>query len=77
MKKNFYCQNKCGEVNFSIDEWNRNYKEIESMPISQSEKDKLIHGEPCTEQCFDCMAVVEETREKNRLVRERQAQNGA
>jgi len=75
--ENFYCQQKCGEVDFSIDEWNKRYLEIEAMPISQAEKDKLIDGEPCEKQCFDCMAIVGETRKKNRLKRESQAQNGA
>lgn len=62
---NFYCQQKCGEVGFSIKEWNKAYKEIMSMPISDHEKQKLIHGEQCTSQCFDCMAIVGETRIKN------------
>ena len=75
--ENFYCQQKCGEVDFSIDEWNKRYLEIEAMPISQAEKDKLIDGEPCEKQCFDCMAIVGETRKKNRLKRESQAQNRA
>lgn len=70
MRTNFYCQQKCGEVGFDIDEWNKNYKEIEAMPIPQAEKDKLIDGEPCKEQCFDCMAIVGETQKKNRLKRE-------
>ena len=75
--ENFYCQQKCGEIDFSIDEWNKSYLEIEAMPISQAEKDKLIDGEPCDKQCFDCMAVVGETRKKNRLKRECKAQNVA
>jgi hypothetical protein len=56
----------CEDENFSIDEWNKSYLEIEAMPISQIEKDKLIDGEPCKVQCFDCMANVGETRLKNR-----------
>ena len=75
--ENFYCQQKCGEVDFSIDEWNKSYLEIEAMPIPQAEKDKLIDGEPCDKQCFECMAVVGETRKKNRLKRECKTQNGA
>lgn len=27
----FYCQNACGEVGFSIDEWNKAAKEVESL----------------------------------------------
>ena len=63
---NYYCQQKCGHIDFSIHEWNKSYLEIEAMPISQAEKDKLINGVPCTEQCFNCMAIVGETRKKNR-----------
>ena len=55
---NYYCQKICGEENFSIDQWNKSYLEIEAMPIPRTEKDKLIDGETCTEQCFDCMAIV-------------------
>ena len=65
MKTNFYCQQKCGNVDFSIDQWNKSYKEIMSMPISKKQKQKLIHGEPCKNQCFDCMAIVGKTRIKN------------
>jgi hypothetical protein len=68
--ENFYCQQKCGEVDFSIEEWNKSYKEINAMPISEEEKQKLIDGEPCKEQCFACMAIVGETQRKNRLIRE-------
>lgn len=66
LNENFYCQQKCGEVDFDINEWNKYYLEVEAMPISQAEKDKLIHGEPCDNQCFDCMGVVGETRIKNK-----------
>ncbi len=69
---NFYCQQKCGHVDFSIEEWNKSYDEIQNMPIKEKEKQKLIHGLPCEEQCFDCMAIVGETRKKNQLIRERQ-----
>lgn len=65
---NFYCQQKCGHVDFSIVEWNKLSKEIDAMPISQKEKDKLLHGEPCKEQCFDCVAIVGETRLKNKAL---------
>lgn len=57
---NFYCQQLCGEIDFSINEWNKAYDEINKLPISQEEKNKLIDGEPCKEQCFNCMAIVGE-----------------
>ena len=63
-KNNFYCQQKCGQVDFDIGEWNESYKEINAMPISEAEKRKLIDGEPCKEQCFDCIAIVGEQRSK-------------
>lgn len=55
---NFYCQISCGQENFSIEEWNKAYKEINAMPISEAEKQKLIHPDPCEKQCFDCIAIV-------------------
>lgn len=63
---NFYCQQKCGEVDFSIEEWNKAFKEIMAMPISEAEKNKLLNGEPCKEQCFDCIAIVGEQRQKSK-----------
>ena len=68
MRNNFYCQKKCGEVGFSIEEWNKYYKEINKMPISEAEKRKLIDGEPCENQCFDCVAIVGETRIKTKAL---------
>ncbi len=65
---NFYCQAKCGHENFSIEEWNKADKEIELMPISENEKDKLRHPDPCKSQCFDCIAIVGDTRIKNKLL---------
>ncbi|MCH7850932.1 MAG: hypothetical protein IH845_04790 [Nanoarchaeota archaeon] len=56
--KNFYCQKKCGDIEFSIKEWNKSYEEIQSMPICEYEKNILIDGCFCFEQCFDCMVVV-------------------
>lgn len=64
--ENFYCQQKCGQVDFSIEEWNKSYKEIQNMPISEKEKRELIDGVPCKKQCFDCIAIVGETRLKNK-----------
>lgn len=65
MKNNFYCQQKCGDVDFDINKWNKAHDEIQKMPISEVEKDKLIHGEPCKHQCFSCIVIVGETRIKN------------
>lgn len=58
MENNFYCQKICGEVGFSIDEWNKDYVELEKSGLSQKEKDAILHPPKCKEQCFDCMAIV-------------------
>lgn len=63
---NFYCQIKCGSVDFSIDKWNKAYKEIQQMPISEDEKRELLNPDHCKEQCFECMAIVGKTRLKNK-----------
>ncbi len=63
---NFYCQIRCGEVDFSIDEWNRAYNEVQKMPISEAAKDKLIHPDPCKAQCDACINVVLDTKAKNK-----------
>jgi hypothetical protein len=60
---NFYCQIRCGEVGFSIDEWNKAYDEVKDM--SEEIQKMVLHPEPCKEQCFACMAIVGETRAKN------------
>jgi len=73
LETNFYCQQKCGQVDFSIDEWNKAYKEINAMPISEEEKQKLIDGDPCKQQCFDCIAIVGERRIKNQKLRDEKA----
>jgi hypothetical protein len=74
---NFYCQQKCGEVDFSIDEWNKAFKYCIDNNLSEEEINKILDGEPCENQCFDCMAIVGERKKKNRLVRESKAQNEA
>lgn len=63
MPKEFYCQQLCCSPDFDINKWNSSYLEIESMPISQNLKNKLIDGKHCKAQCFDCMAIVGKTRE--------------
>lgn len=55
---NFYCQIKCGEVGFSIEEWNESYKELEKLPLTEAEKDAILHPEPCKVQCDACINIV-------------------
>lgn len=75
--ENFFCQQKCGEVDFSIDEWNKAFQYCIDNNLSEEQTNKILDGEPCKKQCFDCMAIVGDTRKKNRLKRESQAQNEA
>jgi hypothetical protein len=69
MRKNFYCQQKCGEVDFSIDEWNRTQEEIKQLTPEQ--KDFVMQATPiCQKQCKECSEIVLETQNKNRAIRE-------
>ena len=54
---NFFCQIKCG-TNFSIKEWNGAFKYTVDANLSEKETSKILEGEPCKDQCFDCMAIV-------------------
>lgn len=60
----FYCQNTCGAVDFSIDEWD----EVEKSVRSLSEKDQqdILFPKSCNEQCFACMAIVGERQAKTK-----------
>lgn len=55
---NYYCQQKCGFEDFDIHEHDALLKEVWAMPITNDEMEKIINGEPCKKQCFDCMAIV-------------------
>lgn len=60
--KNFYCQQLCGFQNFSIEEWNDYNKRCNALGITpEPHRTHII----CKEQCFDCIAIVGETRLKN------------
>ena len=63
---NFYCQNKCGQENFNIDEWNKKFLLGLQMNLGEKEMFKLLDREDCIQQCFDCIAIVGETRIKNK-----------
>lgn len=64
----FYCQNACGEVGFSIDEWNKAYDEVKDL--GEDIIKAVLHPNPCWEdgkpQCFACMAIVGERRNKTK-----------
>jgi hypothetical protein len=70
---NFYCLNTCAggkdfKVNgeFSIEKWNNINDELEKLEVPEDEKMSILFPEQCKEQCFDCMAIVGETRQKNK-----------
>lgn len=62
----FYCQKVCGDVNFSIKEWNEAMKYCDGAGIEGIERDKILNPElfPCNEQCFSCMVIVGKRRLK-------------
>ena len=68
---NFYCQKRCGENDFSIDEWNKDYKSLINSGMSESDINKILHPEPCKIQCDACINIVLETQKKNKEIRER------
>lgn len=61
---NFYCQKVCGSDDFDIDEWNKASDYCNKAGIKGIERDKILHPElfPCKKQCFDCSAIVGETK---------------
>lgn len=74
-KISFYCAKKCGDPDFSIDEWNKALQYCEDAGLSESETNKILHPElfPCETQCEACMNIVLDTQIKNRKICEEQA----
>lgn len=58
----FYCKKYCGDPDFSIDKWNEEFKRCNEVGI------KMEEDKPCQKQCFDCMAIVGETRLKTKAL---------
>lgn len=76
---NFYCKRKCGDPDFSIDEWNDKFEECIKMGLSSEEMDKILFPEeynPCEKQCEDCINIVLDTRSKNKKSHEKR-KNGS
>lgn len=59
----FYCQNVVGDANFSIDEWNKAYEDVKNKS-EEIQRLVLDPPPPCEKQCFDCIAIVGERRNK-------------
>lgn len=53
-----YCQKVCGEIDFSIDEWNETSKALNLTNMTEREKNNILFPPACDTQCFDCMAIV-------------------
>lgn len=64
----FYCQNLCGDIDFSIDEWNEAFKYCNDNNLSEEETKKILRPGGCKEQCFACMAIVGERRNKTNSI---------
>lgn len=60
----FYCQRLVGDAEFSIDEWNKQFKVCYDLGIDMPSDDL----EPCKEQCFVCMAIVGERQLKTKKI---------
>ena len=63
---NFYCQRVCGFEDFSIDEWNKKYKQAISMGLNREEMNHFLgdKGTKCKVQCDGCACIVGEQRLK-------------
>ena len=59
---NFYCKKVCGNPDFSIDLYNEDNKILTDDQMTEKYHERSM----CESQCFDCMAIVGETRIKNR-----------
>jgi hypothetical protein len=60
MSKNFYCKNICGDPDFSIEQWHEQMLNCLKAGI------KMPSDVKCTEQCFDCMAIVGERQKQTK-----------
>ena len=63
MENDFYCS-----PDFDIDEWDALYKKLEQADISEEAKQKLLFPGRCKEQCINCMAAVQERRDKTQKI---------
>lgn len=64
----FYCQKKCTDVDFSIEEWNKGFKICIELNLDEKAIAKILEGEDCSEQCFDCVAIIGNRRIKTQAL---------
>ncbi len=57
---NFYCKIIAGDPDFSIEEYDKKFKECIRLALSENETAKVLGDNKgkCKKQCFDCMAIV-------------------
>ena len=67
-RNNFYCQRTCGEVDFSIEEWNKAFRYCNNAGIEGEERDRILSPEmfPCEKQCESCINIVLDNQLKNK-----------
>ena len=69
---NFYCQQKCTDVDFSIDEWNEAFKTCIDLNLDEKATAEILEGKECDKQCFDCMAIIGNRRIKTQALIDKQ-----
>lgn len=55
---NFYCQHHSGNEDFSIDEWNEVNQELQSLPLTEKQKQDILLPNPCKKQCQACINII-------------------
>lgn len=67
----FYCQQKCVDTEFSIEQWNKAFKMCIDIGLSEKEMNKILEGETCKTQCVTCSCIVGEQRIKTQKLIEK------
>lgn len=62
---NFYCR-KYTLADFDILEWNEAFKFCIEQGLSEEEMNRILEGDPCKQQCFDCCADVGDRQKETR-----------
>ena len=65
-ENNFYCKKICGDPDFSIDKWNKDFEYCNDAGIEGTERDKILNPElfPCEKQCESCLNIVLDRKSK-------------
>ena len=65
-KKNFYCQNLCGEVDFDINEWNKAFQFCIDSGMNEKQMKEILDPDGCKTQCNACINVVLDRQAENK-----------